>query len=1060
MTGAYTVIVTSAQGCTAQAVANVSVITLPIAQIQSSSPNCVGTILTFTGSGGATYNWSGPNGFTSNFQNPSIPNVQMAANGVYTLMVTAGTCSSSTTASVTINPLPIPTATSPAQVCQFQPINFGGIGGVTYTWTGPGLNSQQQNPMIAQAQMSNTGTYTLVVTNANGCVGSTTTAVVVNPTPAVIVNNPTTCVNTNINLTSSGGVQYAWSGPLGFNSITQNPVIPNAQVNMSGMYTVTVTTAFGCTNTAVANVSVIPLPNPVIFNSSPNCVGTNLTFTAQGGGSYNWSGPNGFISGMSNPVITNVQLTNAGTYSLIVTIGTCTNSATTNVTINPLPNPIPQSNSPVCLLQQLNLNGAGGINYSWSGPNGFFSPQQNPVIPVAQNTNGGIYTLTVVDANSCANSATTSVIINPLPTISTNDHVVCTGATLNHVANGGVSYSWTGPGGFTSNLSNPSIPNVGAGNAGQYLVLGTSAAGCTNTAVSSVTVTPPPMGSITSNTPCVGATMNLIGNGGTGYSWTGPNGFTSNQATPSLANVTLANDGIYTVVISAGNCTAMITASVMVDPVPTPGILSNAPVCEKSLLSLIGLGGYNFQWQGPNNFSSNGSNVLIQGATFNHIGTYTAIATDQYGCTGITSVSVNVNPLPIVGTKGSTICANTTITLTASGGTNYAWIGPLGFTSSGSTVNIADATMGMAGEYSVIATDANGCKNNGVATVSINPIPPLQISANAPICAGQTLSFTAISSSVVLFYWHGPLEWWSVEQNPPIRDLQPNASGIYSIHVHDALGCTSTATIDVLVRNLPQQNITTDKLSSCVPLCVNLGGQSTNQIISTGWNFGDGNTGSGNTASNCFNHAGHYLISNTYTDNFGCANTSTLAVDAWPIPIADFNISPTRPVTGENIVFTDATREVNAASWTWYFSDRGNKIEYGSSINRYFDKEGSYEAVMIVISDHGCRDTVVKPVYVGEEFGIYVPDAFSPNGDGVNDTFFPKGYGITNFEMNIFDRWGERLYTTTNIENGWDGKYAGRGGEEVKQDVYVWKIKLTDTYGKGHELAGKVTVIK
>src|SRR5207244_856700 len=153
-------------------------------------------------------------------------------------------CSNITTASVTINPLPTPTAISNSPVCLLQPINFTGNGGTTYTWTGPGgFNNTTQNPVIAIAQNSNAGTYTLTVTNANGCVNFTTTNVVINPLPVIVVNNPTVCIGQNINLTSTGGTAYSWAGPLGFNSLLQNPTIPNAQLTMNGGYTVTVTSA-------------------------------------------------------------------------------------------------------------------------------------------------------------------------------------------------------------------------------------------------------------------------------------------------------------------------------------------------------------------------------------------------------------------------------------------------------------------------------------------------------------------------------------------------------------------------------------------------------------------------------------------------------------------------------------------------------------------------------------------------------------------------------------------------------------------------------------------------
>jgi gliding motility-associated-like protein len=479
------------------------------------------------------------------------------------------------------------------------------------------------------------------------------------------------------------------------------------------------------------------------------------------------------------------------------------------------------------------------------------------------------------------------------------------------------------------------------------------------------------------------------------------------------------------------------------------------------MLLLYGPGGYNYQWAGPNNFSGSGSNVSIANASLSDIGTFTAIATDPYGCVGSATIAVNINPLPYLGTKGSTLCANTTITLSSSGGINYSWVGPQSFTSNNATVNIPNSTTDMAGDYTVTVTDVNNCSRSSVVNVSINPVPQVTIGSNGPICAGQTLSLTAqTQQDVVLYYWHGPLNWLSVEQNPPIVGLQPDASGVYSVHVHDQIGCTGTATLDVLVRNLPQLNITTDKYSGCVPLCINLGQQSSNQIVSGAWQFGEGGNSYGLTASYCYNKAGHYVITNNYTDNFGCASSSTLAVDAWPIPVADFNVSPDKPVINENVDFIDATFNATAAAWTWYFSDESSKIRTGKNISRIFTDAGEYAAVLIVTSDHGCRDTIVKPILVGEDFGLYVPDAFTPNGDGLNDIFTAKGVGVAKFSMNIFDRWGELLYSTNSIENGWDGKFHSRGGETVKQDVYVWKISATDLQGKVHEMAGTVTLMK
>ena len=343
-------------GTSANTTLNITVNPLPVVTPANTGPYCSGATIFLSTGAASSYTWTGPNGFLSNAQNPSIVNALAVNGGVYTSSVTsAAGCTGSGTTNVVINPLPTPTATSNSPVCIGQPLNLSGAGGTTYTWTGPGgFTSNAQFPSIAVAQASNAGVYTLQVTNNNGCTNSVTTNVVINALPVIVVNNPTVCANTSISLTATGGTAYAWTGPLGYFSNAQNPVITNAQVNMSGNYTVIVTSALGCTNSAVANVTVLTLPTPAITSNTP-CVGGTLTLNGSGGGTYSWTGPNGFSSAVQNPSINNVTMPAAGVYSLVVTVGTCTNIVTLPVTINALPTPTATSNSPVCIGQPLNL---------------------------------------------------------------------------------------------------------------------------------------------------------------------------------------------------------------------------------------------------------------------------------------------------------------------------------------------------------------------------------------------------------------------------------------------------------------------------------------------------------------------------------------------------------------------------------------------------------------------------------------------------------------------------------------------------------------------------------
>jgi gliding motility-associated-like protein len=1061
MSGGYTVTVTSGFGCTNTAVANVTVITLPNPAIVSNTP-CVGATLTFSGSGGATYSWNGPNGFASLLQNPTIPNVQMAANGIYTLVVTAGTCSNVVTAPVTINPLPVPTATSNSPVCVNQPINFTGAGGTTYTWSGPGaFLSNISNPVIAIAQTSNAGVYTLTVTNVNGCTNTITTNVIVNTLPVIAVNNPTVCVNQNIPLTSNGGTAYAWSGQLGYTSPIQNPIIPLAQVNMSGNYTVTVTSAFGCTNTAVANVSVVALPVPAITSNTP-CVGGILNLTGSGGVLYSWSGPNGFASPIQNPNLGNVQMAANGTYSLVVTVGACSNIITAPVTINPLPTPTATSNSPVCVDQPINFTGAGGVSYSWSGPGAFASALQNPTIAIASFTNGGNYILTVTNANGCTNSITTNVVINPLPVVSAAGSTVCLNTPATLTSGGANTYAWSGPAGYSSPLQNPVIPNAQLNMSGTYTVTGTSAQGCTNTAVAYINILALPNPVIVTNTPCIGNTLNFNGSGGMTYSWSGPNGFNSSFQNPNIPNTTMATAGTYSLMTTIGTCSAVTSAVITINPLPTPNIMTNSPVCLQDAITFFASGGNLYAWVGPNNYSGSGSNIVIQPANNNNAGTYTVTVTDANSCVNTTTASVSINPLPVIATLGSTLCAAKTMSLSASsvGASSYAWTGPNAFNFASASAQIPNATLAMDGQYSVTVTDGNGCSSTSVANVRINALPNLTVSANTPICANQTINLGAGAPSGLSYVWTAPNGMPVIQQNIQIKNATQENAGTYTVMTTDNIGCSAQATVNMEVRSLPVVTISSDKAGGCVPVCMSFNSQSTSSLVSGFWQFGDGSSISGLNVNKCFTYAGHFDIRSKFTDVYGCSNTSTFTIEGFPIPVADFNYASAKPIINETVEFTDASHEANVTGWTWNFSHLKNEIKQKPQLSLSYETAGEYVIALIVTSDKGCRDTAVKSITIGDDFGIFVPDAFTPNGDGLNDVFQPKAFGVVKYELNVFDRWGERLFTTTEFTQGWNGTFVRRGEELVKEDVYIWSIKVTTVFGKSKEISGKVTLIR
>ncbi len=1051
--GVYTVTVTLL-GCKTTGTTNVS-ITTPTASASNTGPYCAGTTIQLNTPAGTTYTWTGPAAFASNLQNPTRPASTIAMVGTYTVFVTTGACTSSATTNVVVNALPTPTATSNSPVCAGTPINFTGTGATTYTWTGPGAyNSPTQNPIIAAATAANAGTYTLTVTNAAGCTNFTTTNVVVNPLPVPIANNNgPLCVGNNLNLTAGGGGTYAWTGPAAFASALQNPVIPAAVLANGGVYTLLVTLNT-CTASITTNVTISTATTSA-SNPGPFCAGTTLQLNTSPATTYTWTGPGGFNSNIQNATQPNCTTLMSGTYTVMISIGTCTAFATTNVVVNALPVPIANSNSPVCVNTPINFTGSGGTTYSWAGP-GFISALQNPGIASAVAANSGTYTLTVTDVNNCTNTITTNVVVNPLPVIVVNNPTVCLNQTINITANGGTGYAWTGPGGFASGVQNPVLPNATLGMSGVYNVIVTSAAGCTSSAVSNVNVFPLPNPSITSNTPCVGNTLNLTGGGGAVFAWTGPNNFNSNAQNPNINLVTLPAAGVYTLLVTSGSCTANITSVISINPLPTPLIVSNSPVCIGMPINFTGSGGTSYSWNGPAGFSDPTQNPNIANSILANAGFYTLTVTDANGCINSISAGVQVNPQPIVTASGTTVCQNANANLSANGGVTYSWNGPAGFTSGLQNPTIVGATMVNAGQYTVLVTDANTCTNTAITSIGINPAPTPSIITNSPICINDIMNLAA--SGGVTYVWSGPGGFTSTSPNPTISATSVNVGGNYIVTATDANGCVASTNLNTVVNPNPPLNIVSSPNRGCAPLCVTFTCVSSASIATCNWTLGDGNNPSGPLdATTCYNTTGIYSITASVTDITGCKNSTTYTAEIYPKPIADFNYHPYHPIVNDGITFTDASFNATIAGWNWYFMSTAQYQSVYQNPNFIYTEAGVYPITLIVKSDHGCLDTVIKTIIVGEDFGIYVPNTFTPNGDGLNDVFQPKGYGIVKYALRIFDRWGEQLYYTEDFFQAWDGVYHGVLSQE---DIYIWKINVVDVFSKAHEYTGHVTLIK
>lgn len=1083
-TGSFivTLVATSNNGCIDSVKKTVIVnSTLSIASVSSNSPLCSGQTLNLTTSpvSGATYSWSGPNGFTSSLQNPSITNVTITDSGVYSLTVTLNGCtsaSSSTHVAINQTPLP-PTVNSNLQVCAGQPINLtaSGAAGVTYSWTGPNsFISNQQNPTIASSTAANAGAYTVTVT-ASGCTSAAAvTNVAVSPVPSspTASSNSPLCAGTTLSLQASNvaGATYSWSGPNSYTSNSHNPSISNVTVAEAGVYSVTATIN-GCQSSAGQTTVVInssPAP-PLASNNSPICAGDTIRLNAStiSGATYSWSGPNGFSSGLQNPVITNASVSDAGVYSVTATVNGCRSAnATTTATVNASPSaPLVTTNSPLCVGQTLNLT-AGNIalaTYNWSGPNSFTSSLQNPSVVNSTSADAGVYSVTAT-VNGCTSPpAAATVVVNPTPSapVVNNNSPLCAGQTLNLTASNilNAAYSWTGPSGFTSALPNPVRNNIAVVDSGIYSVTVT-VSGCTSTsATTHVVVNPVPAAQpISTNSPlCAGQTLTLFASpvAGAIYSWQGPNGFSAGGNNVTINNMSSSNAGNYSLTVSLNRCNSVASATtVVVNPVPaTPIASSNSPICSGQTLQLNtpAVAGATYLWSGPNGFVSSSQNPAVPGADSFYTGTY-LVTVRVNGCPstgGTTNVLVKPVPSAPTASSNSPLCEGKTLVLVATtslSGATIAWTGPNSFSSSQYSTSIAHVSVANAGTYTAVTT-LNGCTSVAApTTVVISPLPLITIvTTNTPVCEGNPLYLSTANIPGATFSWTGPNGFTSTLQNPSIASVTAANAGTYMVNA-TANGCTGAAiSIFVAVNSVP--SVTASNNS---PFCEG-GTLHLNASNASGASYKW-------TGPNNFTSALQQpIITNTTVANSGVysvtANNGCTSAPATTTVIID--PLPTVNAGADFTVFEGGSAQLHPVVT--------NGISYLWTPNLYLNSNTIFGPITTPSNDilytlkvtgaGGCSASDSVSVKVLRALNI--PNVFSPNGDGVNDKWILRNLekypGCT---VDVYTRYGEKIFNSIGYEQAWDGT---NNGKSLPVGTYYYVI---DPKNGLQKISGWVTLLR
>lgn len=665
----------------------------------------------------------------------------------------------------------------------------------------------------------------------------------------------------------------------------------------------------------------------------------------------------------------------------------------------------------------------------------------------------------------CSLPSTITIVVSDIAIIS----IDTTGTSCNGATDGTITINAPGAtqfsidGGATFQASN--VFTVGAGT---YNIEVQSPGGCSATGTATVnepTVLAIGTGVISPET-CFGscdADVAALPSGGTSpyvVNWTGP-------VTGTGLGLTDICSGNYTATVTDDNgCTA--SANVLVTPATAISITSitvTNPTCNGFANGSITITGS----PTVNQYSINGGATFQASGTFGSLpaGTYNIVVRDANGCLAdSTATLVEPAAIGIAVSPDVTICIgqNTILTATGSGGTapyTITWAPGTNLSSTTGSPVTADPINTIT--YNVSITDANGCPAaNDAVTVTVNP--PLQIQAfsDASICPGAVVPISANAlggDGNYTFTWTNDQD--ATTMNGSAQNVSPATTTVYTVQGSDGCGTPPiSASVTITVFTLPPVTFDPVSADGCAPLTV-LFTNFTANAASCLWDFGDGTTSNVCDPTHVYTTAGTYDVTLQVTTTDGCVVSSTVnnLVTVYPIPVADFIWSP-NPTTifYPDIQFTNLT--IGGATYDWTFDTVGTSTLTNPMVTFPDYVGGIYNVCLETQSINQCYDSVCHYVVIQDEFLIYVPNAFTPDADGVNDVFIPilQGEDPLSYQLMIFNRWGELIFESNNKLIGWDGTHKNI---KSKEDVYVWKIRAKKkSSGEKVERVGHVTLLR
>ncbi|MGZ6413445.1 MAG: PKD domain-containing protein, partial [Bacteroidia bacterium] len=1093
--GTYTVSLISfgGSGCSDTIINSVVVNPVPTANFTAAAV-CANDVMSFNSTSlGApnTFVWNFGDGFSDNTNNSSPTPVYSVA-GTYNVTLTAGYvttgCTNSITIPVTVFPLTVPDFTSNTPCLNVATAFSDATTNSPSQWNwsfGDGTTSTLQNPTHVYPTPA-TYSVTLVTQNIFGCKDSITISTTVNPLPVAAFTFDTVCATaaTSFSDQSTAAVSWTWDFGDGATSTNNSPthIYPAA-----GTYNVTliVANSFGCTDTI--SHGIIVNPNPVsAYTATTACHTYPTVFTDNSTAAVTWSWDYGDASAPDATTSPTHVYANPGIYNvtlLVTNVFGCTNSSSQTVTVLEQPQ-ADFSFSTVCARQTVNFTDAtiGAAMTSWTWDFGDGTPVNNLQNPSHIYALGGNYNVTLIVGNSagCADTIVKPIIVNTVPTPLFTANVSCQGTitSFTDLSTDVVpinTWFYDFADGNNSVSENPNYIYAAAGTYNVTLTV-TNINGCDSTFTLPVTINVHPVANYIVDTVCIGTptTFTDLSTGSpTTWNWNFGDG-TSSTTGPVVTHIySTAGSFVTSLSVSSGaGCSDVAFQIVVVRSDVAAGINATNSTCINDPVAIndnsVVTTGFILSDTWDFGDGSPLANTLNTTHVYASPGTYiiTHVVVSDGGCSSTAIDTIVVNPLPTAAFTSANTCQIQPSNFTDnSTGAPATWNWSFG---DGATSTLQNPTHPYAtsGAYNVtlIATTAFGCADTATQNIIVYSQPVASFTSNT-VCWGDTTSFvntsTTSDGTITSTWWNFGDGTTSGLYDPDHVFITPTNTFNVTLAIITSFGCIDTVTQAATVFPLPVFNFAPAQASGCDEFTTTFNDNSTvagGTIVNWLWNFGDGNLLFSSNPTHTFDSAGSYYVSLTVTSSYGCQMTDTLnyPVVVYPKPVAQFSSAPSvTDIYNPEIQFNNLSQ--GATLWDWDLGD--NETSINENPSHTYPDTGTYIVTQIAINQYGCTDTIDHTIRINGETTAFIPNAFTPNENGLNDVFLPKLYGVLDFKMYIFDRWGNQIFSTSDMNEGWNGRVKGVGAI-VQQDVYVYKIYTKDLLRNDHNYIGTITVVK